>query len=80
MTGRLIGDTENPVPLTATEFTVTAAVPLDVSVTLWVVGEFTTTLPNEMLLAFTLSAGVAALSCSETDFDVLPVVAVTIAD
>jgi hypothetical protein len=80
VTGRLIGDIVKPVPVTATEFTVTAAVPLDVSVTLCVVGVLITTLPNEMLLAFRLNAGVAALSCSETPFEVVPVAAVTVAD
>jgi hypothetical protein len=63
-----------------TEFTVTAAVPLEVSVTLCVVGEFTTTPPNEMLVAFRLSAGVPAFSCRESVLEVLPVVAVNVTD
>jgi hypothetical protein len=62
------------------EFTVKAAVPLEVKVTVCVVGVFTTTLPNGMFVAFTLNTGVAALSCRETDFDVDPVVAVRVTD
>jgi hypothetical protein len=41
---------------------VSAAVPLEVRVTVCVVELFTTTAPNEILLAFTLNAGVAAFS------------------
>jgi hypothetical protein len=78
--GKPIWDTENPLPLTAMEFTVTAAEPLEVSVTLCVVGVLTTTLPNGMLVAFTLSTGEAALSCRATERAVLPVVAVSVTD
>ena len=67
-------------PVTATEFTVTAAVPLEVSVTVCVVALFITTLPNETLVVFRLRAGEAAFSCSETAFEVLPVVAVSVTD
>jgi hypothetical protein len=41
---------------------------------------FSTTPPNDTLLAFTLSVADPAFSCSETDFEVLPVVAVIEAD
>ncbi len=78
--GRLTAEAEKPLPVTATEFTVTAAVPLEVRVTVCVVELFTTTPPNEMLVAFTPSAGVAAFSCSETTLEVLPVVAVNVTD
>jgi len=78
--GKPIGDIENPLPVTAMELTVTAAEPLEVNVTLWVVGVFTTTLPNGMLVAFTVSLGVPAFSCSETVREVLPVVAVSVTD
>lgn len=73
-------ETEKPLPVAVTEFTVTATVPLEVSDTLCVVGEFTTTPPNEMLVAFRLSAGVPAFSCSESALEVLPVVAVSVTD
>lgn len=35
--GRLTGEAEKPLPETATEFTVTGAVPVEVRVTVWVV-------------------------------------------
>ena len=60
--GKLTEDIENPLPVSARVFTVTAEVPLDVKVTLCVVGVFTTTLPNGILVALALSTGVAALS------------------
>ena len=78
--GRLIAETAKPVPVTATELTVTAAVPLEVRITFCVVGVLITTSPNEMLLAFRVSADVAAFSCREVDFAVLPVVAVSVTD
>jgi hypothetical protein len=78
--GRLIDETEKPLPVTATEFTVTAAVPVELSVTVWVVERFTTTDPNEMLVAFSVSVDVAAFSCSETVLEELPDVAVRVAD
>jgi hypothetical protein len=60
--GRLTDDVENPVPDTEIVLIVSAAVPVEVRVTVWVVELFTTTAPNEILFAFTLSAGVAAFS------------------
>lgn len=78
--GKATGVTEKPVPVTVMDVTVTADVPLEVRVTVWVVGVFTSTLPNGMLVALTLSAVVAAFSCSITDFEVLPVIAVRVAD
>lgn len=78
--GKLTDDVENPLPVTAIDLIVTAEVPVDVSVTVCVVELFTTTEPKEMLLAFTLSAGVAAFNCSEVDFDEPPLLAVIVAD
>jgi hypothetical protein len=77
--GRLVDDTENPVPVTAIVLTVTDAVPLEVRVTVWVVELSITTAPKEILVAFTLRIGVAAFSWSEIDFELLPVVAVRVA-
>lgn len=54
--------------------------PLEFSVTVWVVELFTTTAPKEMLVAFTVSAGEAAFSCNEAVREVLPVVAVSVTD
>jgi hypothetical protein len=78
--GRLMGDAEKPLPVTVKDVTVTAAVPVEVRVTVCVVGLLTTTLPNEILVAFRLSPGVPAFSCSESPFDVLPVVADSVTD
>lgn len=77
--GRLTGETEKPAPLTPMELTVTAVVPLEVSVTVCVVGVLITTEPNGMLVAFALRAEAAAFSCSATVFEMLPVLAVRLA-
>ena len=58
----------------------TAAVPLEVSVTVCVVALLITTSPKATLVAFTLSPGVPAFSCSVTVREALPVVAVRVAD
>jgi hypothetical protein len=78
--GRVGKETEKPVPVAVIDFTVTAAVPLEVRVTVCVVGVFTATPPKEMLVALRVRADAAAFSCSETAFEVLPVVAVSVAD
>jgi hypothetical protein len=44
----------------AAEFTVTGAVPVDVSVTVWVVAVFTVTLPKLRLPALTANCGLDA--------------------
>ena len=44
-----------PAPLMAAEFTVTADVPVDLSVTDWVVDVFTVTLPKLRLAALTVN-------------------------
>ena len=48
--GKVAPDIENPVPVSVTEFTVTAAVPDDVKVSVLVDAEFSTTLPNAIVL------------------------------
>jgi hypothetical protein len=60
--GRLNDEAEKPLPVTATELTVTGPEPLEVSVTVCVVELFTTTEPNEMLVAFTVNAGAEAFN------------------
>jgi len=52
-----------PVPLIVAALTVTEAVPVEASVNDWVDGEFRVTLPKAMLVALTVSVGVAAPSC-----------------
>jgi hypothetical protein len=57
VTGRLLPTIVNPAPVIAAEFTVTADVPVDVSVKDWVVAVFTVTLPKLRLAAFTVNCG-----------------------
>lgn len=64
MTGKLDPDTENPVPDTAADFTVTAAVPLDVKVTVCTASLFNATEPNEMLVALTVRVGVCCVDAA----------------
>jgi hypothetical protein len=52
-----------PVPVKAAELRVTGAVPLEVNVTDFVIGEFNATLPNERLVALRLKDGVEAFNC-----------------
>lgn len=55
--GKVPPETVNPLPLTVTEFTVTAAVPVEDRVTDCVAGEFRFTSPKAMLVALMLSVG-----------------------
>src|SRR5258707_11989955 len=64
-------ETEKPLPVTVAALTVTAAVPVDVKVTDCEAGEFSTTLPKDTLLAFTLSVGTDAFNCSAKLFETL---------
>ena len=47
--GKVAPVIEYPVPVSVAELTVTAAVPEDVSVRVWVDAEFSTTLPNAIV-------------------------------
>lgn len=76
--GTMMGESEKPVPVTLMELTVTAAVPLEVNVRICVTGVFSRTLPNEMVVALTLSAAVPVFNCSERVREMLPVVAVSV--
>lgn len=49
-----------PAPLITAEFTVTGAVPVDVSVSDWLVVEFTVTLPKLKVAALTVNCGLGA--------------------
>jgi hypothetical protein len=68
----------NREPATEIEEIVTGPVPEEVSVTACVAVLFTTTPPNETVVALRVSAGAAAFSCNEATFAVLPDVAVTV--
>lgn len=79
MTGNPPPDTENPVPEIVSELIVTAAVPLEVTVTDFETAVPTETLPNASEVALRVSAGVVAFSCNPTLLDELLEVAVTVA-
>lgn len=69
MAGKLPPETENPVPEIESELIVTAAVPLEVTDTDFVTAVPTATLPNDIDVELSLSAGAAAFSCSATLID-----------
>lgn len=56
--GKVPAVIEKPAPDNVAEFTVTDAVPVDVSVTDWVAGELSTTLPKARLLVLMLNVDV----------------------
>ncbi len=66
-------------PVTVAELTVTGALPVEVKVMACVVGVFTTILPKAMLVAFTLSVGMAAFNCTAKVAETLPALAVSVA-
>ncbi len=66
MAGKLPPETEYPVPEIESELIVTAAVPLEVTVTDFVTAVPTETLPNASEVALSPSAGIAAFSCTVT--------------
>jgi hypothetical protein len=71
-------DTEKPVPEIVTELIVTLAVPVELSVSDCAAGTFTVVLPNAMLVEFTDSVAVPAFNCRVRDFELPPVVAVSV--
>src|SRR3569833_835888 len=54
VTGNFAAEMENPVPVTAAEFNVSGAVPVEEIVTACACGELRTTLPNPIDFALTL--------------------------
>jgi hypothetical protein len=78
VTGNEDPDTEKPVPDASAEFTVTAAVPLEVKVTVCVAWVFTVTLPNATLVALMLRVGIAGESCRAKVLDTPPAAAVSV--
>ena len=80
VTGVVIPVAPKSEPATEIEEIATAAVPEEVSVTDCVPVLPTETFPNDTDEALTVKAGVAAFNCSESVLDVLPVIAVRIAD
>ena len=66
-------------PETAAELMVRAAVPVEESVTDWVVAELSATLPKLRLDVLRLRVGTEALSCRAKVFETLPAEAVSVA-
>lgn len=66
-------------PVTVAALIVTAAPPVEVSVSDWVVGEFTVTLPKARLVALTVSAAEPGFNCKAKLVEALPAVAVSVA-
>jgi hypothetical protein len=73
--GKLTPEMVKPVPVSVAELTVTGAVPLEERTTDWVVGVFTTTLPNATLVVLKLSVGTGAFTCKIKVLDTLPALA-----
>lgn len=67
VSGKLAPETVNPVPATLAALTVTAAVPVEVRVSVWLAAVFTFTLPNDRLEELTLSEIDAASNCTPAD-------------
>ena len=76
--GNFSPDTEKPVPVMVTALTVTLTEPEAVNFSDCDVGLFRAVLPKAMLVAFTDSVAAPPVSLSETVFDALPVVAVSV--
>ena len=76
--GKLAPEIENPAPLTVSALIVTAAVPVEVRVTVCVVAEFTFMLPNATVEALTLRVGVLAPNCNAKVFALPPALAVSV--
>jgi hypothetical protein len=67
-----------PVPLTAAALILTAAVPVELSVSVCVVAVFTESLPNVRLVALTFKVGIDEPSCRTKVFDAPPALAVKV--
>ena len=79
MSGKVPPETENPEPETESELMVTAAVPLDVSVTDLVTAVPTETFPKDSEVALRLRAGTAAFKVIVTLFEDAFALALTVA-
>lgn len=67
VSGKLAPETVNPVPATLAALTVTAEVPVEVRVSVWLAGVFTFTLPNDRLEELTPREIDAASNCTPAD-------------
>ena len=78
VSGKVAPETVKPDPATASSLMITATVPVDDKVSVFVVAVFTLTLPKLMLAALTLSVGTPDPSCRAKIFDTLFAVAVSV--
>lgn len=76
--GKLMPESPKPVPATAAPLMVSAAVPDEVSVTVFVIAVFSRSVPNATLLELSVNAGLVAFSVSEQVFETPPEVAVSV--
>lgn len=76
--GKLPPETVKPLPVTLAALMVTAALPVDVKISVCVAGEFRFTLPKAIVVAFTLSVATAAPSCRAKVFAKPPALAVSV--
>jgi hypothetical protein len=79
VTGNVIPESPKPVPLADAPLRVSAAVPEDVSVTVFVTVVFSAAVPKATLLLPSVSFGVVAFSVSAKVFDTPAAVAVSVA-
>jgi len=61
--GKVAPDRVKPAPVSVAALTVTAEVPVEDKVRVWVVAVFIATLPNTKLVVLIPSVGTAAFSC-----------------
>jgi hypothetical protein len=78
VSGKVAPETVKPAPLIASALTLTAAAPVELSVTVCVAAVFTGSLPNVKVVALTVSVGTVAPSCSAKVFDTLFALAVSV--
>jgi hypothetical protein len=78
VSGKLAPETEYSAPVTVAELIVTAAVPVELRITVWVDGVFTPTLPNARLFVLTPSVGLEDPNCSAKLVDWLPALAISV--
>jgi hypothetical protein len=78
VSGNVTPETVKPEPVTATPLIITAAVPVDDRVSVWVAGVFTVTLPNIKLVALIASVGTDVFNCKLKVCELPVVLAVSI--
>lgn len=76
--GKATPEIENPAPDNVAELMLTAALPVELNVSVCEVDVLTATLPNEMLVALTARVGEEAFSCRPKVSETLPALAVNV--